>query len=234
MAGYEFTIVCFANSRKAPAGRCIAGRVFVNGRWGEWIRPVSGRETRELMTDERTYVDGREPRLLDVMCVQLLEPVPHFHQTENHLIHPTRKARRVARVSSQEIEHAVEQPDTLWHDDYASFGGLNDRVPAGLLPGCGRSLFLIRPNELRFIVIDEQGPNRLPRRRVRAAFEYGGKQYRLSLTDPAPEKAYLDRPEGEYPIGEAIMCVSLSEAYEGFGYKLAATVITPRVAGVGV
>jgi hypothetical protein len=45
-------IICLANSRKL-SGRCLAGREFVDGCAGDWIRPVSSREHEEVSERER-------------------------------------------------------------------------------------------------------------------------------------------------------------------------------------
>jgi len=37
---YTRTFVCFANSRK-HSGRCVAGKEWLSGRPGEWVRVVS-------------------------------------------------------------------------------------------------------------------------------------------------------------------------------------------------
>lgn len=77
-------IVCLANSRKL-CGRCIAGREWNDGRAGRWIRPVSDREHQEVSEYELQYEDGGDPRVLDVIEVPMLEPLPQSFQSENWL-----------------------------------------------------------------------------------------------------------------------------------------------------
>ena len=47
-------IVCLANSRKLH-GRSVAGREWIDGHSGRWIRPVSAREHQEVSEYERQY-----------------------------------------------------------------------------------------------------------------------------------------------------------------------------------
>ncbi len=68
-----------------------------------------------------------------------------------------------------------------------------------------------------------------PRRRVRARFTLHNIPYNLSVTDPVIKREYLAKPDGEYPIPEALLCVSLAEPHtDGYAYKIVATVITPQ------
>lgn len=69
------------------------------------------------------------------------------------------------------------------------------------------------------------------RRRLRARFELCGESYKIAVTDPVVECAYLAGKDGENKIDNALLCVSLGETYHGFAFKLAAAVITPRRAG---
>ncbi len=49
--------------------------------------------------------------------------------------------------------------------------------------------------------------------------------YRLWVTDPRYERAYLAKPDGDYEIGEAFLTVSLGEPYNNACYKLIAAII---------
>ena len=63
---------------------------------------------------------------------------------------------------------------------------------------------------------------------MRAHFVYRGVTYRFVVTDPAVETLYFRKINGRYPVSSrnVYLCVSLSEPYEGYVYKLAASVIT--------
>jgi hypothetical protein len=77
------------------------------------------------------------------------------------------------------------------------------------------------------IFVGPQGGQFAPnRRRVRAIFNFKGAPYTLDLTDAVKETEYLLGENGTFPVQNAILCVSLGEAYKGDAYKLAAALIT--------
>ncbi len=227
-APYTRTIVCLANSRKPPQGRCVAGREYSADRFGDWIRAVSARPTHELSLKERRYPNGRDPRVLDIIAIPLARPQPEQHQQENHVIDATCRWMKQGELAWPALQSAVEDPaGPLWLNGYSSQHGHNDRVPEACLPQLSRSLYLVRPERLRLVVGVERGEMGLPRRRVRARFQLCEQPYCLPVTDPWMEFEYLSRDDGETVVAEALLCISLSHLYHGFVYKIAATVLLP-------
>ena len=167
---YVKTIVCLANSRK-PAGRCVAGKEVSGRGFGNWIRPVSDRPGEEISEEERRYADGRDPQILDVVEVPLLEPRPHNHQRENHLIDDDIHWVHRRTKTWDDIQAAVDDVDgPLWLNGHHSSRGQNDQVPENEIGRFQSSLYLVRPDNLTLAVTTEANFRGGSRRRVRAAF----------------------------------------------------------------
>ena len=221
---YKKQIVCFANSWKT-GGSCVAGREVSVRNWGPWVRPVSQRATHEVFDAEKRYADGSAPALLDVIEVPLQAPQPNAHQQENHVIDGSPWSRRGAATWAQ-IQSAVEDPQgPLWVNGHSTWKGTNDSVPEATAITFRRSLYLVRPVNLRIVKVFDAYKGR---HQTRARFELCGEGYCLSLTDPAAEMRFApQQPDDETAVPDALMCVSLSEVFSGSAYKLAAAILTP-------
>jgi len=226
---YTKTIVCLANSRKPPSGRCVAGREVSSLGFGAWIRPVSARPTQEISEEERRYQDGTDPKVLEIISITMARAQPHHHQQENHVIDDGYYWTKSGTVSWSRLQAAVEvAAGPLWLNGYSSSYGHNDRVPESQAHGLSRSLYLVRPDNLTLVVASEGGDFGAPRRRVRATFDLSGQSYCVVVTDPWMERQALAGRDGEQTLDDALLCVSLGEAFHDFVYKLAAAVITPQ------
>ncbi|MFZ6745846.1 dual OB domain-containing protein [Undibacterium sp. JH2W] len=67
-----------------------------------------------------------------------------------------------------------------------------------------------------------------PRRRVRGEFSVLGIRHLVSVTDPEIEEYYLAQHNGDYIVGEAVLCISLVEPWNGYAFRVIASVITPN------
>lgn len=231
---YTHTIVCLANSWKNTSesdGRCVAGRLYEKKKFGEWVRPISGRSSHEISQRERLYVDSSDPAVLDVIDIAFKAPQPSGHQQENHVIDSSQRWRKVGRLTWKQIQGAVEEPKgLLWGNGRSSSRGINDGVEEASAQRLKRSLYLVRPTALVLTKALEPGyEGKRARTRVRAAFKVSGVQYRLAVTDPeVPERL----SDGDTKIPEALLCLSLpAVGVGGYCYKLVATVITPEWVG---
>lgn len=227
---YVKRIVCLANSFKYPRGRCIAGREVVGeGNYGDWIRPVSSRPTQELQLSEFRYEAEGSPKLLDIVDVALLKPVPHAHQTENHEIEPGRPWKKVGELTWDDLEALRERPESLWINSDHTNAGYYDCMSPEQAATQPNSLVLIKKKHF-LVEVGSNTWNGRTKRKYRGKFEYKGTHYSLSLTDPIARTAFASKPEGDYAVDDLYLCISLTETYEDDGrcHKLVAAVIADR------
>ncbi len=230
---YAKTIICLANSRKPPSGRCVAGKEFENGVVGQWVRPVSSRPGREVSEEERRYESGKRVQLLDIIHVPLEQHEPLVHQTENHVLADDYYWSKLGTASWAQVHSLVDPYDkNFWLDAESSYHGSNDKVSEDELPGISNSLKLVALSKLKLEVRHEAGYQGRPgRKRVRASFNYRQKTYILSVTDPEMEELYLAKGEGEYWIDDVVICVSLAEPWNGYAFRVVASIITAQRCG---
>jgi putative nucleic acid modification protein with dual OB domain len=127
------------------------------------------------------------------------------------------------------LQSLVDTPNTLWSNGDSTYNGLNDRVRVESASKLSISLVLIQPEALTIGVKTEGQEFGNPRRRVRAHFAHRGVRYILVVTDPVAERAFLAKPNGDYPLRGAYLCLSLGEPHtDGCCYKLVAAVITSQ------
>lgn len=210
-------VVCLANSRK-PQGRCIAGKELVDG---TWVRPISSRITEEISEDERQYSSGDEPSLLDIIDMPLMRRKPGVHQPENWLLSTASYWDLIGRMPWTSLADLADAPSSLWTNQSSTQLGRYDRISE--IETASASLYLVHLDHLR---LDEE-MGRWGQRKVYGSFAYRGIDYRLTLTDPLAEAAFLGGGGATQLVGECYVTISLGEAYEGKCYKLLAAII-PR------
>lgn len=228
---YEITIICLANSRKPPSGRCFAGKVYSKGKTvADWIRPVSARASHEVSEEERRYEGGTKAQLLDIISVPLKQASPNRHQVENHTLDDQYYWEKQGTATWAQVKAAVDSHDArFWSNSQSTYHGLNDKVLEAVVDAISSSLKLILVFDLVISVARESGYEGNPsRRRVRAKFTLRNARYWMSITDLEIEEKFLTQGDGEYQIGEAALCISLAEVWNGFAFRVVASVITPK------
>jgi len=223
-------IVCLANSRKTGE-RCVAGREWNGAGAGVCIRPVSARPHEEVSEHERQYEDGSDPRVLDIIDVPLIALRPRTYQRENWLLDPTRPWVRRGRAGWDDLAGLADAPAVLWRNGFRTHHGSNDRVPQGEAESLTTSLHLLHVSGLLLSVFAPGQEFDNPTRKLYGRFRHAGVDYRLRVTDPIYERAYLAKANGNYMLGECYVTVSLGEPWEGYCYKLIAAIIE-RTGGV--
>jgi hypothetical protein len=217
---YAKRIVCLANSYKYPNGRCIAGKELPAG---GWIRPVSPRPTQEVTLGECRYADDTHPRLLDIIDVPLDSAVPHFHQSENHVIQAGQQWVKAGTLAFGDLAAISDDAPALWVNSQSTALGHNDCISQDEAAEFTHSLLLLQPQGFSV----EIGTNPWQQKTTyRADFRYKEVHYSLSVTDPRVREVYGNLPGG-HPLADVYICVSLTEPYEVDGrcHKLVAAVI---------
>lgn len=224
-ASYTKAIVCLANSYKAPNGRCIAGREVLKNAYGDWIRPVSDRDSGEIVFDEYKYESGETPALLDIIEIRFERGSAKLHQTENHVLDFSRRWVRRGRIAWEDLEALQDRPTSLWANNESSSTGVYDRVSCEAAAAMNHSLVLIQPQTFSIRVGANQWNGK---KTFRGHFNYNGTAYNFSVTDPAIRAVFGTKPNGDYPLNQVYLCVSLTLPYEHDNkcYKLVAAVIS--------
>lgn len=222
---YTKRIVCLANSFK-KGGSCIAGReILPNGAYGPWMRPVSSRPTQEIKPMESRLQNGLGPKLLDIIEIPLLQPMPHNHQQENHVIEQGKPWNKVAELPWEELAHLQEDQKSLWINSSSTTSGTFNCMSPEEASKLTSSLALIKPEEFSV----EIGSDPWNKRTYYGNFNLHKTFYSLRITDPVLTNALGSKTEGNYAIPDAYLCVSVTEPYldgDHRCHKLVAAVIT--------
>ena len=217
-------IVCLANSRKL-SGRCVAGKELIGSTGAGWLRPISDRPHEEVSEYERQYEDGSDPRVMDIMAVPLLEPRPKNYQSENWLLDPGYYWAKNGRATWAIVGTLVDPVEPLWTLGSSTYHGANDKIYLNDANQLVSSLRLVHVSQLTLSVFSPGEAFGQAKRRVQARFQHNACHYRFWVTDPIYEREYLQKPNGEYKLGECYLSISIGEPHEGCCYKLIAAII---------
>jgi hypothetical protein len=231
-------LLILANSVKDHE-HCIAGREIIASRdgctLGPWIRPVSSHGQGELDASEIACADGSQVNVRDYAEVTLTAAVKSRFQPENWTIAGPGCWRKLERPRGRITRGAlVESPRDLWYDRYED---RTDRILHArlVLKPPAQSLYVIRPEKLCLKFYAEFNAFKgKETRKHRASFVYNDVEYDLALTDPVASDKYggsfppVGAPPKLVPLSAQVaplVCVSLTADFNGFHYKVAATII---------
>jgi hypothetical protein len=96
-------IICLVNS-KMEGGKCVGG-LKTDG--SGWVRPVAAPRGGPLTPQQIGLQDGYEPRLLDLISIEITSPRPEPHQPENWVI-GSKRWEFLKRATDIEFAHLFE------------------------------------------------------------------------------------------------------------------------------
>ena len=216
MTSTKARMVVLAKSWKR-GGFCVAGKLLDGS--DRWVRPVCDVRGGGLSALQLRLADGGEVEVLSVVDAVLGQAMPNGVQRENCLLGDG-AWRYVGAWDRRRLDELTDAVDRLW------LGPERHLAPAQAVR-CDRSLALVRVDSL----IVEAGPH--PYRsgyQFLGSFDYRGVGYRQwSVTAPnlcRRLESELDRSEpfGRWELGPAFLCLSLSQPFNGYHYKLIAEV----------
>lgn len=215
----HFPVVILASSRK-NSGICLAGKRLDDAA-RSWLRPVSTLAGQSWSRRGLQYVAGGVPRPGDCLSLPLMGACPEGYQRENVGVR-FQPWKRQGRIDAADLGQFLDWPEAIWPQGWHSIHGWNDRLPVDIaVQGCDHSLLFIRPQALRFLASVEYGSLV-----ARAEFVYRRQRHVLRVTDDDAADRWLARlADGHDGRSDASLCLSLSQPFKGYCYKLIAGVI---------
>lgn len=213
---------------------CIAGREIIRNerrlQLGSWIRPISDHDAGALSTSDIMLESGRSPVFLDIVQINVVPNINNPTQPENWTVNKI-KWKKTGRIKIESIfQYAIENPMSLWSDDFCQ----SDRITTDeyIRNGYNSSLCIIQPEFFLMEISTAHFEGREKKRR-RGKFLYNGVHYDLAITDPDIDRKYfrpfpgIDDGIRQIPmdVNKCLLCISLAPKFNGYHYKLIATVI---------
>ena len=219
----EKYFICLANSYK-HGGRCIAGIEVVpqsdrsigivrhdDGR-PRWIRPVSMSANGEIPNHL-----AESFKIFSLVKLTDVEPCPDNAHTED--VHCTRM--EICPFELSPTKDFLNQLIDTQHQAVFYFRGKS--IPTTIIDRLDYSLMLIHPDNA-CAYCDEGRENS----KYRMKFTYNGSNYDFPITDPVFLEQFKKSPDSYADLDGVYLVLSLGIAFEGFHYKLVATVLIPN------
>ena len=219
----EKYFICLANSYK-HGGRCIAGIEVVpqsDGSLGivrhddgrpRWIRPVSMSANGEIPNHL-----AESFKIFSLVKLTDVEPCPDNAHTED--VHCTRM--EICPFELSPTKDFLNQLIDTQHQAVFYFRGKS--IPTTIIDRLDYSLMLIHPDNA-CAYCDEERENS----KYRMKFTYNGSNYDFPITDPVFLEQFKKSPDSYADLDGVYLVLSLGIAFEGFHYKLVATVVIPN------
>ena len=219
----EKYFICLANSYK-HGGRCIAGIEVVpqsDGSLGivrhddgrpRWIRPVSMSANGEIPNHL-----AESFKIFSLVKLTDVEPCPDNAHTED--VHCTRM--EICPFELSPTKDFLNQLIDTQHKAVFYFRGKS--IPTTIIDRLDYSLMLIHPDNA-CAYCDEGRENS----KYRMKFTYNGSNYDFPITDPVFLEQFKKSPDSYADLEGVYLVLSLGIAFEGFHYKLVATVLIPN------
>jgi len=218
---------------------CIAGRVARkkpdSNIWqiGEWIRPVSEHGEGEVSGEDCMCEGGNPPFVWDVVEIPIKAHANVKHQPEDYYLDTSQKWKKVEYLKNRDVSKIIQKPLNLWVQPGERLDRVSEEYLNLLNDVC--SLYLIKPENLRFVISQKADEAEHIHKKRRAIFNYNSLEYNLSLTDPVIIGKYFhDYPNPGEPSKEifpknpekCFIVVSLAALFkDNRHYKVVATVI---------
>lgn len=219
----EKYFICLANSYK-HGGRCIAGIEVVPQSDGSlaivrhddgrprWIRPVSMSANGEIPNHL-----AESFKIFSLVKLTDVEPCPDNAHTED--VHCTRM--EICPFELSPTKDFLNQLIDTQHQAVFYFRGKS--IPTTIIDRLDYSLMLIHPDNA-CAYCDEGRENS----KYRMKFTYNGSNYDFPITDPVFLEQFKKSPDSYADLEGVYLVLSLGIAFEGFHYKLVATVLIPN------
>ena len=215
--------ICLANSYK-HGGRCIAGIEVVPQADGSltivrhddgrprWIRPVSMSANGEIPNH---LADSF--KIFSLVKLYDVEPCPDKAHTED--VHCSRM--EICPFDLLPTKTFLNQLLDTQHKAIFYYRG--KAIPATIIDRLDYSLMLIQPENVS-AYCDEEKENS----KYRMKFTYSGSNYDFPITDPVFLEQFKKNSEKYDDLNGVYLVLSLGLEFEGFHFKLVATVVFPN------